>query len=168
MSRRLLRVKTHLTSEELDLAARTEGKSQVKIRILAIRYMLKGHTAAAAATEFGVSQTQVRQWVHRYNGAGLRGLGNLPRPGRRSFLPNDQVEAFQQRVLGCVSHFVDSSGWQMENIRRLLAEEFGANYSLSGTYRLLQRLELNRKAKALRGGNEVAEMQAGMSSMVQS
>jgi len=82
MSRRALQVVSRLTVEKLAKAAREEREGRVRTRILAIRYLLQGHTVPQAAQVFALSESQLRMWVHRYNEEGLEGLRDRPRSGR--------------------------------------------------------------------------------------
>ena len=112
----------------------------MRARILAIRYLRLGHTVPEAANALGMSERQLRTWVHRYNAEGIEGLRDRPRPGQPPHLSTDQVEQFKERVRSgpqpedgvCTLRGVD--------LRRILQEEFQAKYSLPGVYFLLHRL----------------------------
>jgi transposase len=55
-----------LTSRELD--------GQVLPRLLALAMVLEGHSRTDAAQMNGMDQQTLRDWVHRYNPAGVSGL----------------------------------------------------------------------------------------------
>jgi transposase len=96
-----------------------------------------------AANALGMSERQVRNWVHRFNAEGVPGLRDRPRPGQPPHLTVDQVERFKERIRKgarsedrvCVLRGMD--------VRRILQEEFEAEYSLPGVYFLLHRLEFS-------------------------
>jgi len=134
----------------------------MRIRVLAIRYLLQGHTTAQAAQAFACSESQVRQWVHRYNTEGLEGLREHPHRGRPTLLPAGRVEAFKEQVRRESAETQDSAALRGSDIRRLLAEEFGASYSLSGTYQLLRRLGLSTSGSRPRHRKGTSEAQGAL------
>jgi transposase len=123
-----------LGSDDLAAAARGESDGRVKTRILAIRYMLLGHTAPDAAKVFPVSGTQLRMWVRRYDAQGLEGLRDRPRPGRPKILDPSKVEAFRARIGSGPAETEGLAVYRAEDIRQMLAKEFDSDYSISGTY----------------------------------
>ena len=129
-----------LSSDDLAAAARRESDGRVQTRILAIRYMQLGHTAPEAAKVFPISDTQLRMWVRRYDTQGLEGLRDRPRPGRPTILDPNKVEALKERIRTGPAEADGLAAYRAEDVRRMLAEEFGSDYSISGTYFLLHRL----------------------------
>jgi putative transposase len=142
MSYPSLHVNMRLSDEELRRAAKAAPEGRMWIRVLAIRYLLQGHTTAQAAQAFACSESQVRQRVHRYNTEGLEGLRERPRSGRPTLLAAGRVEAFKEQLQRGLAETPGLLAVHASDIRRLLAEEFEALYSRSGTYRLLHRLGL--------------------------
>ncbi len=138
-----LRVDDSLTAVELTRKAKREQDARVRSRILAIRYLRLGYTVPKAANTLGMSERQLRTWVHRYNAEGIPGLQDRPRPGQPPHLSADRVERFKERVrLGprsadgvCALRGLD--------LQRILEEEFDAEYSLPGVYFLLHRLSFS-------------------------
>ncbi len=138
-----LRVDESLTAAELTKLAKRERDARVRGRIIAVRYLRLGHTVPEASSALGMSERQLRNWVHRYNAEGVAGLRDRPRPGQPPHLTPDQVEEFKERIRKgarledqvCVLRGVD--------VRRILQEEFEAEYSLPGVYFLLHRLEFS-------------------------
>jgi transposase len=137
---RALMPSDRLTLDQLDKAARTERDGRVRTRILAIRYMRQGHPAREAASVFPISGRQIGMWVRRYDAEGLEGLGDRPRPGRPPILDTAKVEAFKERVRTGPSEAEGLAAYRAEDVRRMLAQEFKSEYSISGTYFLLHRL----------------------------
>jgi len=129
-----------LSPEELDDAARAERDGRVRTRILAIRYMLQGHSAREAAKVFPISGTQLGVWVRRYDAEGLDGLRDRPRPGRPPILDPIKEETFKALVRSGPPESEGLAAYRAEDVRRLLKDEFGSDYSISGTYFLLHRL----------------------------
>src|SRR3984885_6346410 len=75
-----------LTASELRKAASGEKDSSAARRILALALVLNGVDRRTAAETCGMGRQTLRDWVHRYNAAGLAGLRNLKSPGPGSKL----------------------------------------------------------------------------------
>lgn len=135
-----LRVDESLSATELAKLAKRERDARIRGRIVAVRYLRLGHTVPQASRALGMSERQLRNWVHRYNAEGVAGLRDRPRPGQPPHLAVDQVQRFKQRIRKgarsedrvCVLRGMD--------VRRILQKEFEAKYSLPGVYFLLHRL----------------------------
>lgn len=138
-----LEVINRLTDGELAEAARKERDSEVKMRILIIRHVQQGHTAPQAKMVFGLSDTQVRMWIERYNQEGVEGLRNRHRSGRPSILSHEEVERFKKRVKGGPEEKDKVCAFRGQDIQRVLKEEFSSEYSLSGVYYLLHRVNFS-------------------------
>lgn len=86
-----------LTAAELRRGARREKDSTVARRILAIALVLEGADRKRAAESCGMDRQTLRDWVHRYNAAGLAGLRSLKPPG-----PHSRLTAEQQTELAAL------------------------------------------------------------------
>src|SRR5712664_1947961 len=84
-----------LTASELRKASSGEKNSAAARRILALALVLDGLDRKAAAETCGMDRQTLRDWVHRYNAAGLAGLRNLKSPG-----PGSKLTARQLAELG--------------------------------------------------------------------
>lgn len=135
-----LRVGTSLAPEELARKAKQERDARVRARILAIRYLRLGHTVPEGAKALGMSERQLRTWVHRYNAEGIPGLRDRPRPGQPPHLALSHLERFQERVRGGARVQDGVCALRGVDFQRILRKEFGAEYSLPGVYFLLHRL----------------------------
>lgn len=130
-----------LSAEHLAAAARREPNARVRCRILAIRHLVAGHRIDETAGLFALGRTQLYDWVRRYNAEGLAGLADRPRSGRPTHLPHEQAAAFLARLHAGPPPEAGLSAYRGEDIRRLLKDEFEAEYSLPGVYRLLHPLK---------------------------
>ena len=63
-----------LTASELRKAAGREKNSTASRRILALALVLDGVDRKTAAETCGKDRQTLRDWVHRYNAAGLAGV----------------------------------------------------------------------------------------------
>ena len=66
-----------------------------------------------------------------------------PRSGQPTKLARDREKAFVARVLAGPRPKDIVTVWRGKDLQRVLAEEFGARYTLMGVYRLLRRLKLS-------------------------
>jgi transposase len=64
-----------------------------RARIIALSW--DGLAVPAIAAEIGCHENKVRRWLHRFNAAGLDGLGNLPGCGRKRRI----TEAERSRII---------------------------------------------------------------------
>jgi len=135
-----LRILRPVTSEELARAARAEAEPRVRSRLLALRQIACGQSVPEAAGTIALSERQLRTWVHRFNDQGYPGLRDRPRPGRPKFLPVAREEELRSRLLAGPRVEDRVCALRGPEVQRLLAREFGAHYSLDGTYFLLHRL----------------------------
>src|ERR1035437_4113267 len=71
-----------LTAMELRVAAGREKDSAASRRMLALAMVLDGADRTSAAKTCGMDRQTLRDWVHRYNAAGLTGLRNRKSSGR--------------------------------------------------------------------------------------
>ena len=71
-----------LTAMELRVAAGREKNSAASRRMLALAMVLDGADRTSAAKTCGMDRQTLRDWVHRYNAAGLTGLRNRKSSGR--------------------------------------------------------------------------------------
>src|SRR5260370_6116714 len=83
-----------LTAAELRTAAGREKNGSAARRILALAMVLDGADRKSAAETCGMDRQTLRDWVHRYNAEGLRGLHDLKTPG-----PKPKLTAEQQAEL---------------------------------------------------------------------
>jgi len=88
-----------LTAAELRaVAAKCTDGAQVR-RILALAMVLEGRPRTEAAILNGMDRQTLRDWVHRYNGAGIEGLKSRTSPGREPYLTAQQKAELRALVL---------------------------------------------------------------------
>ncbi len=137
---RVLAVVPTKSVEELRALAHVERDARVRCRLLVVAYVQSGHSAYEGDGLFGLSAVQIRQWIRRYNAEGIEGLRDRPRPGAPPLLEPEQEGVCLARLHAGPPPERGLAAWRGEDIRQLLAAEFGAEYSLSGVYELLHRL----------------------------
>jgi transposase len=94
------------------------------------------------AGRVGRSRQFVDEWVKRYRAGGLESLRARKQPGRVSRLSEEEQEQLKQALDAGPREGVDPrSVFFGEDIRKLIERRFAKVYSLSGVYKLLDRLE---------------------------
>src|SRR6267378_3045432 len=79
-----------LTAKELGAAAGREKDGSAARRMLALAMVLDGADRKSAAETCGMDRQTLRDWVHRYNAEGLRGLHDVKTPGPKPKLTAEQ------------------------------------------------------------------------------
>ena len=141
-----LAIRDDIGPEELRRRARQEGDGRVAARLFAIANALEGMDRASAARLAGMDRQTLRDWVHRYNEAGIAGLSNRPAPGRSPKLTEGQMAALKAVVLAGPNPAVDGVvRWRIVDLCRWVAERWGVSYSETGMLRLLWSLDLSHR-----------------------
>ena len=78
--------RTDLNAADLRVAARRSADTKQVLRALAVALILDGASREDAARACGMDRQTLRDWVHRYNEAGLEGLADRARSGRPASL----------------------------------------------------------------------------------
>ena len=133
--------RTDFSAAELRVAAKRSADTKQAFRILAIAMILDGATRDAAARACGIDRQTLRNWVHRYNEAGLDGLADRARSGRPGRL--SWVE--QGRVARWVEEGATLAGDGVVRFRRVdlkerIARAFGVQLHERSVGKLLRRL----------------------------
>ena len=88
----------HTAADLRGLAARTRDVAQSR-RLLAIAMVLEGCSRLDAARQAGMDRQTLRDWVHRYNEAGVDGLISKPLPGPEPKLSEVQMQELRALVV---------------------------------------------------------------------
>jgi len=119
--------RTDLSVSELRAAARRAADTKQARRILAIAMVLDGYSREEAAQACGMDRQTLRDWVHRYNEAGLAGLADRPRSGR----PASLTEAALAEVAGWVEQGADLASDGVVRFRRVdLRDRIAAKFAV--------------------------------------
>ena len=68
-------------------------------RRLALALVLEGHSREEAARHTGMDRQTLRDWVHRYNEAGIHGLASRKAPGATAKLTQAQMAELRELVI---------------------------------------------------------------------
>lgn len=140
-----------ITRDELDAAGlrRAAGRAPsvaASRRMLALALVLDGMPRTAAAQAAGMDRQTLRDWVHRYNEAGLAGLvdrhGNF---GPKRFLSPEQeaeVAEWVRRGPDLAEHGVVR--WRRADLARAIEATFGVVLAERSISTVLRRLGFRR------------------------
>ena len=94
--------------------------------MLAIALILDGTDRKAAAANCGMDRQTLRDWVHRYNDAGIEGLSNRRSPGRQPLLSVAQKAELASLVREGPDPETDGVvRWRRIDLKRKIEERFG-------------------------------------------
>ena len=79
-------------------AGKSVDGAQVR-RLLALASVLEGRSRGEAAAQSGMDRQTLRDWVHRYNAAGIDGLKSRTSPGRAPALSAAQMAELRALVV---------------------------------------------------------------------
>ena len=119
----------------------TDAKQRDRYRVAQLA--IAGEQCPTIMKMLGRSRGFVQDWAYAYRAGGLDAIAVKPQPGRPPTLPPDQHDALRQRVLDGPTQDDGVAALKGEDIRRILEQEFGVRYTLSGVYELLGRLGLS-------------------------
>ena len=141
-----LPIRGELTPEALRRQARHEPNRRAALRMLAIANALEGMSRAEAARLAGMERQALRDAVVRYNGEGLTGLRDRPKPGRPARLSEAEQAALAARVFRGPNPERDGvSAWTRADLCGWLEARFGKPFHPSSLSRVLKRLDLSRQ-----------------------
>ena len=135
-----LKITYQITSKEIASLIRIEKDGRVRQRLMAIKFISQGQTIPQVAKRMDISERPLRTWLHRFNQQGPAGLQDAPRSGQPPKLNTGQIEKFKHRIRQGVTEQDNVCSLRGKDLRKILQKEFNAQYSLGGTYFLLQRL----------------------------
>lgn len=121
---------------ELTSAVRGARKASQERRLRALLAVAKGEHVPRVAKTLSVAERAVRNWVHRYNRAGLDGLRD-GRGGRKCRLSTEQLARVRARLLAEPRPEDGVCSLRGVDMRRILEQEFGATYARSSVYYFL-------------------------------
>jgi transposase len=134
----------HTAAELRALAAGSGDGAQVR-RLLALALTLEGHTRTQAAERCGMQRQTLRDWVHRYNVAGIAGLTTRGGPGQPPALSEQQMAELKALVTkgpDAAKHNVVR--WRCVDLRKEVAERFGVEVHERTIAKWLRKLRLTR------------------------
>jgi transposase len=114
-------------------------------RMLALALILEGHAREAAARAAGMDRQTLRDWVHRYNAAGLAGLRDRGRSGPKPRLtPGQEAELAAAVERGPDPDRDGVVRWRRVDLRMLVERRFGVRLHERSIGKVLCRLGFAR------------------------
>ena len=145
MSKAIEVTRADRTAAELrELAAKNPDGAQVR-RLLALASVMEGRPRTEAAAQSGMDRQTLRDWVHRYNSAGIAGLKTRPGPGRPALLNPAQMAELQALVIKGPNPDADKPvRWRCLDLREEVAKRFTVTVHERTVGKWLRRLKLTR------------------------
>jgi transposase len=139
-----LPIRDDIPTTELRRLARLEDDGRIACRLIALANALEGMSRARAAELACMDRQTLRDWVIRFNQAGVEGLSDRARSGRPSFLTDGQLATFKAWGLRGPDPERDGrSSWTAKDLCRHVEDRFGVSYSENGMLSLLHDLGLS-------------------------
>ena len=127
--------------DELRRLIRGEGHAKQRDRYRAALLAIEGLETDAIIKALGRSRGFVQRWAYVYRDHGIGAIVPKRQPGARPKLAADKVATFKTRFeAGPAPADGGVCTLRAKDAARILDQEFGVRYSLSGAYDLLHRL----------------------------
>ena len=123
-------------------AYKTEPNPRKKMRLLGLSHLQEGKTFIEIGELLRVGRQTVSAWLTRFIDGGFENLKDADRSGPKPHLAPEQELCFQQAVVE-LQEKREGGSVSGEDIRELLLTQFNAEYTLSGVYDLLKRLDMS-------------------------
>ena len=134
----------HTAAELRGLAAKSGNAAQAR-RMLSIAMVLEGKTRADAARLAGMDRQTLRDWVHRYNEAGITGLISRTPPGAKPALTQAQMAELHAFVVAGPDPEVHKvMRWRCVDVRAEVKRRFSVTVDEGTIGRWLNKLKLTR------------------------
>ena len=133
------------SAADLRRLASREKDGQVVRRLLALAMILEGHSRTEAAEMNGMDRQTLRDWVHRYNAAGLAGLVSRVGHGPPPLLNEAQMAQLRELVVNGPDPEIDKVvRWRCIDLREKIAEVFSVSVHKRTVAKWLRELALTR------------------------
>ena len=114
-------------------------------RLLALAFVLDGHTRTEAADQAGMDRQTLRDWVHRYNAEGIAGLKSGHGPGKPALLNPEQMADLKAMVLrGPDPEKHGVVRWRCVDLRAEVARRYSVEVSKRTVGKWLRKMKLTR------------------------
>jgi transposase len=145
MGKPLAITRTEHSSEDLrTFASKSRDGAQVR-RLLALAFILEGASRTEAAERSGMDRQTLRDWVHRYNAAGIAGLISSHGPGKPPSLSGAQMAELKATVLkGPDPEKHGVVRWRCVDLRAEVARRFTIEVTERTIGKWLRKLGLTR------------------------
>jgi len=134
----------HSADELRTFASKSRDGAQVR-RLLALAFILDGHTRTEAADRTAMDRQTLRDWVHRYNAEGIAGLKSGHGPGKPPSLTVEQMAELKAMVLkGPDPEKHGVVRWRCVDLRAEVVRRYTVEVSERTIGKWLRKMELTR------------------------
>lgn len=134
----------HTAAELRAFAAKSQDAGQAR-RLLALAMVLAGASRLEAARRTGMDRQTLRDWVHRYNTAGVAGLVSRTAPGPTPKLTAAQMQELHELVLAGPDPKVHKVvRWRCVDLRDEVIRRFSVTVDEGTIGKWLRKLRLTR------------------------
>lgn len=119
-------------ADELEQLASRSADTRTWLRVGAVILTRRGWIADRVADALGCSLRSARQWLAAYRTGGVAALDDRPRTGRPTTLAEADGDRSLARIDAGPTPEDGVCALRGEDIRRILADELDARYSLAG------------------------------------
>lgn len=124
----------HLSKRELEGLIRQEREKRSLERLIFIRDLYDGEGVERAAGKLGRVKATGYSWLKRWNAGGVEGLKpDFTEAGRPPKLSAEERDELKEMLL-------ERDDWTTGEVRSLIRERFGVEYSTRSVYRILRSL----------------------------
>ena len=120
---------------------KVERDPRIKIKFQALHHLQNGKSVQEVSEITLYGPQSVKSWLESFIAFDYEGLIEREGRGRKPRLPPEQEEDFKKK-LNEIQDSQQGGSVGAKEIQDILYEHFDCNYSLSGTYALLDRLNL--------------------------
>ena len=114
-------------------------------RLLALALLLEGKSRAEAAMQSGMQRQTLRDWVHRYNAAGVAGLASRVGLGPPPRLNDQQMAELKALVVAGPDPEKDGVvRWRCVDLREQIIQRFSVTLHERSVGKLLRKLRLTQ------------------------
>ncbi len=129
--------------EELAQRISRETDAKQRDRYRAALLAIEGEQTSTIEATLARSRGFVQRWAYAYRDHGIDAIGEQPRGGSQPKLdPQAQVRFIERFKAGPTEADGGRCTLRGKDAVRILADEFGVNYSLNGAYKMLHRHNL--------------------------
>jgi transposase len=134
----------HSADDLRAVASKCRDGARVR-RLLALAFVLDGHTRTEAADQAGMDRQTLRDWVHRYNAEGIAGLKSGHGPGKPPLLNREQMAELKAMVLkGPDPEKHGVVRWRCVDLRAEVARRYSVEVSKRTVGKWLRKMGLTR------------------------
>jgi transposase len=139
-----INIRKDIAAEAVYRQAKQEKSAKVRTRLLAIAAVLEGKTKTYAAKLAGITISNIRIWIKRFNEQGFEGLKSKKQWGRPTLWTNQVEEFLKAKVIQGACFETDNRvTFRLEDLQVILKKEFDLHYGISTIWYKLKQLGLS-------------------------